>query len=178
VKILDLMDYVQSLGDWCADGSYNHRFAVWYGWRDFSPGFDVLDNFWTSLPTSPCNHQAGYTTWLDEPYAGAPEIKPFQDHVVNDYQTELWVITELYSAASLNTYGQFYAPYQIVDTGFSSAPSLDDWARGLCSKWRDSLSAPDRLVVWTYFDRDVPPIERYAALIGQNLADITSVCQQ
>jgi len=176
-KILDLMDYVQSLGDGCAEGSYNHQFALWYGWRDFSPGFDVLDSFWTSLPTGPCNHQAAYTIWLDEPYAGIPEIKPFQDHVVNDYQGQLWIITELYSRSALETYGQLYTPYQVVDTGFAGAPSPADWARGICSKWRDSLFSPDNLIIWTYFDRDVPPLEHYGGLIGHSLADVTSVCQ-
>ncbi len=49
-------------------------------------------------------------------------------------------------------------------------------ARGLCSKWRDYLSAPDQLIVWTYFDRDVPPLERYRALIRGSLAEVTSIC--
>jgi len=96
---------------------------------------------------------------------------------VNDYQGELWIITELYSGSALGTYGQLYTPYQVVDTGFAGALSPADWARGICSKWRDSLFSPDTLIIWTYFDRDVPPLEHYGALIEHNLAEVTSVCQ-
>lgn len=177
VKLVALMGFIQSLGDSCADGSYNRRVAVWYGWRDASPGFQVLDNFWHSLPNSPCNHQSAYTIWLDEPFAGVPEIKAFQDHSITDHEGEQWVITELYGARPLDDYAHLYDPYQIVDTGFSGAPSAVEWANRMCVRWRDTLSQPDKLIVWTYFDRDVAPFEHYGALIGQSLADITSICQ-
>ena len=47
------------------------------------------------------------------------------------------------------------------------------WAKELLSRWKDTLMKPDQLAVWTYFDRDIPTIESYAALIGDRLADVT-----
>src|SRR5262245_50746266 len=91
-KLLDLMDFVQDLGGGCPPDS-NHRFALWYGWRPSSPGFDVLHTFWHTLPTTPCNHQQAYVTWLDTPFAPSgvvPEVAQLQAHVVNDHQLPFW----------------------------------------------------------------------------------------
>ncbi len=65
-KLLNLMNFVQSLSGSCKSGSYNRQFAIWYGWSDFSPGYTALKNFWQSLPSrassNKCNLQASYIT--------------------------------------------------------------------------------------------------------------------
>jgi len=85
-KLLNLMDFVQNLGGACTTGSYNTQFAVWYGWNEFSPGYGALKDFWQTLPThaptSACNLQASYITWLDSGFAGTTEVQRLQKSVV------------------------------------------------------------------------------------------------
>jgi hypothetical protein len=172
------MDFVQDLGGGCPSDSSSHQLALWYGWRPSSPGFDVLHNFWHALPTTPCNHRQAYATWLDTPFAPSgvvPEVAQLQAHVVNDHQLPFRVITEAYSQSQLLSYGGLYAPFQTVVTGYSGAPTTADWASHMCMNWR-AAGQPGGLGVWTYADRDVPPLERYGALIGGSLPDVTSVC--
>ena len=144
-------------------------------WNDFSPGFDGVHLFWHSLPDTPCNHQSAYLTWLDTPYTATSEIEQLQAHVVNAHGLPFWVITELYSQSQLMAGSTLYSPYQIVVTGVSGAASVTDWSSGMCLKWIWA-SQPTWLGVWTYFDRDVEPLERYHALIDGSLGDATSLC--
>ena len=142
-KIKDVMNYVQSLGGPCPTGSYRHRSSIWYGWREVSPGFAALDTLWHS----PCNHQAAYSVWLDSPFVGVREIAQFQQHITNDHQLSLPVVTELYSSEDLGNKRQLYAPYQLVVTGVWGAPTVLAWAKELLSKWKDTLMKPDQLAV-------------------------------
>jgi hypothetical protein len=136
-EILKLMKFVQTLSGSCTSGTYHRRFAVWYGWKDFSPGYSRLKNFWQSLPTndpsSGCNLQASYITWLDTPYSGLPEVKQLQNYVLTQLKRAYWVDTELYSTAQVQTYYKTYAPYQTIITGYWGASNAASWGQGMCT---------------------------------------------
>jgi hypothetical protein len=178
-KLLNLMDFVQNLGGACTTGSYNTQFAVWYGWNEFSPGYGALKNFWQSLPThaptSACNLQASYITWLDSGFAGTAEVQRIQRYVVKRLNQPYWVNTELYSAAQIQQYVMEYAPYQTIITGAWGATDIPNWAQGMCAKWNAAMQ-PGRLGVWTFYDRDVSPIEQYRSYINGSMAPVGSIC--
>ncbi len=174
-KLVNLMNFVQNLGGACPTGSYNNQFAVWYGWSGFSPGYGVLKNFWQSLPTTACNLQASYITWLDSGFAGTSEVQQLQKYVVKRRHQSYWVNTELYSTAQIQQYDTTYAPYQTIITGYWGAADITSWAQGMCAKWNTALQ-PIRLGVWTFYDRDVSPIEEYRGYINGSMAAIGSMC--
>ena len=178
-KLLKLMTFVQTLSGACTAGTYNRRIAVWYGWNGFSPGYDVLKNFWQSLPTNDtstgCNLQASYITWLDTPYSGLPEVKQLQNYALTQLKRAYWVNTELYSPAQLQTYYKTYSPYQTIITGYWGASDITIWAQGMCRKWR-TASNPIRLGAWTFDDPDLPNPESYRSYINGSMAMIGSIC--
>jgi hypothetical protein len=178
-KLLNLMDFVQNLGGACTTGSYNTQFAVWYGWNEFSPGYGALKDFWQTLPThaptSACNLQASYITWLDSGFAGTTEVQRLQKYVVKRLNQPFWVNTELYSTAQIQQYVTAYAPYQTIITGYWGASDIPNWAQGMCAKWNAALQ-PGRLGVWTFYDRDVSPIEQYRSYINGSMAPVGSIC--
>ena len=167
-ELLKLMKFVQTLSGNCSAGTYNRRFAVWYGWSDLSPGYSRLKDFWQSLPTKDtscgCNLQASYITWLDTPYSGLPEVKQLQSYVVTQLKRAYWVNTELYSAAQLQTYYKTYSPYQTIITGYWGASDAASWGQGMCTKWNTALH-PTRLGTWTFYDPDLASSESYRGSI-------------
>jgi hypothetical protein len=174
-KLMNLMNFVQNLGGSCTGGSYKYPFAVWYGWGQFSPGYGALKNFWQSLPTSSCNLQASYITWLDSGFAGTPEVLQLQRYVVGGLHRYYRVNTELYSSSQILQYQTTYAPYQTIITGYWGASDAASWAQGMCAAWNTALR-PARLGVWTFYDRDVPNFEEYRSYINGSMAVIGSIC--
>jgi hypothetical protein len=173
-QLIKQMYFVQNLGGTCSNNSFNIPFAVWYGW-DSSPGYQVLSDFWGSLPNTGCNLQASYITWLDTPFSGSWEVEQLQTYVVTQLNQPYWVNTELYSAAQIQQYATTYAPYQTIITGYWGAPDTTNWAQGMCSNWNMALQ-PAFLGVWTIYDRDISPIEDYRSYINGSMADVTSIC--
>ena len=178
-KLRHLMSFVQTLGGACAPGSYNNQFAVWYGWNEFSPGYGALRNFWQSLPTnaptSACNLQASYITWLDTGFTGTSEVQRLQKYVVNRLHHPYWVNTELYSTAQIQQYDTTYAPYQTIITGYWGATDITSWAQDMCSKW-NTASQPVRLGVWTFYDPDLSTSELYRSYLNGSMAVVGSIC--
>jgi hypothetical protein len=174
-QLLKMMNFVQNVGSTCANNSFSVPFAVWYGWSDFSPGYGVLKSFWESLPTSRCNLQASYITWLDTGFAGSSEVQRWQKYVIKHFNQPYWVDTELYSASQIQQYDTTYAPYQTIVTGYWGAADITSWAQGMCSNWKLALQ-PVRLGVWTFYDRDVSPIEVYRSYINNSMAVVGSIC--
>jgi hypothetical protein len=174
-QLRKLMSFVENRGSGCANSSVNIPFAIWYGWHNFSPGYDVLRNFWQSLPTSGCNLRASYITWLDTAFAGTPEVLRLQQYATKVLNQPYWVNTELYTTAQILQYSAAYAPYQTIITGYWGAADVTRWAQGLCSKWNTALQ-PARLAAWTFYDRDVSPIELYRSYINGSMAVIGSIC--
>lgn len=110
-------------------------------------------------------------TWLDTAFAGTP----LQQFAIKRLQA-YWVITELYSTSQIQQYGATYAPYEIIIiTGYWGATDITGWAQGMCSKW-NTASQPARLGAWTFYDRDVSPIEEYRSYINGSMAVIGSIC--
>ena len=175
-KTIQLMNYVENLGGACSSDSSNRPFSIWYGW-DPLPGFDTLKQFWDSLPAKGCNLRSSYHTWLDTMYSAAPEVAQLQSFVVNTLHQPYYVNTELYSTDQIQGNYQRYAPYQTVITGFFGANDTGSWSKGMCDKWK-LASSPSALGVWNFADRDVYPVEQYAALIGDSLATPNSMCSQ
>lgn len=173
-KLIKLMNFMQKLSGACKSGAYNMQFAIWYGWSGFSPGYSVLKNFWEALPASPCNLRASYITWLDTGFTGNSAVQRLQKYVFTLNQP-YWVNTELYSTSQIQTYDTTYAPYQTIITGYWGASDITTWAEGMCSLWNAALQ-PARLGVWTFYDRDVPPIEEYRSYIDGSMAVIGSIC--
>ncbi|GAC1434732.1 MAG: hypothetical protein NVS1B11_04150 [Terriglobales bacterium] len=174
-QLIKMMNFVQNLGGTCTSGSFNVPFAIWYGWNEFSPGYSVLNNFWQSLPTSGCNLQGAYITWLDTAFTGTPEVQQLQNYVVNQLKQQYWVNTELYSTAQIQQYDTTYAPYQTIITGYWGASDITSWAQGMCSQWKTALQ-PVRLGVWTFYDRDVSAIEEYRSYINKSMGVVGSIC--
>jgi hypothetical protein len=178
-KLLNVMKFVQTLSGACTADSYHRRFAVWYGWSDFSPGYNALKDFWQSLPTddasSRCNLQAAYITWLDTPYSGLPEVKRLQNYVVTQLKRAYWVNTELYNTAQLETHYKTYSPYQTIITGYWGASDAASWGQGMCTQWNTAFN-PTRLGVWTFDDPDLPNPESYRSYINGSMATIGSIC--
>jgi hypothetical protein len=174
-KLLNLMSFVQNQSGDCTTGSYNNQFAVWYGWSEFSPGYGALKNFWQSLPSSVCNLRASYITWLDSGFAGTSEVQRLQRYVIKRLNQPYWVNTELYSTSQIQQYDTTYSPYQTIITGYWGAINVTSWAQGMCSKW-NTASQPTRLGVWTFYDRDVSPIEQYRSYINGSMAIVGSIC--
>lgn len=179
LKLRHLMSFVQTLSGACAPGSYNNQFAVWYGWNEFSPGYGALKNFWQSLPTnaptSACNLQASYITWLDTGFTGTSEVQQLQKYVVNRLHHPYWVNTELYSTAQIQQYDATYAPYQTIVTGYWGATDITSWAQDMCSKWNTALQ-PVRLGVWTFYDPDFSTSELYRSYLNGSMAVVGSIC--
>jgi len=173
-QLIKMMNFVQQLGGSCAYKSYNSPFAIWYGWNEFSPGYTLLKSFWQSLPTNGCNLQAAYITWLDEPFAGTPEVRQLQTWV-KGHKQQLGVNTELYSTTAIQTYRSAYAPYQTIITGAWNAPDVTTWARIMCSNWK-TASQPTRLGTWTFYDRDVGSQEYYRAYLPDGMAVGSKIC--
>jgi len=174
-KMINLMNFMQTLSGSCATSSYNMQFAVWYGWTGFSPGYGTLKNFWQSLPTSACNLQASYITWLDTGFSGTSEVQRLQQYVVKRLKKTYWVNTELYSTSQLQQYETTYTPYQTIITGYWGATNITAWGQGMCSQWNTALQ-PVRLGVWTFYDRDISPIEQYGSYINSSIAVVGSIC--
>jgi hypothetical protein len=174
VQLLKMMDFVQKLSGSCSDKSYNRPFAIWYGWYEFSPGYDALKSFWVSLPAEGCNLQAAYITWLDQPFAGTPEVQQLQTWV-KQRQRPYWVNTELYSTTALQQYQNTYAPYQTIITGVWNAPNIATWAQVMCGYWT-TVAQPTRLGVWTFYDRDLAYQEYYRAYIDGGMAVAGQIC--
>jgi hypothetical protein len=174
-KLTNLMNFMQTLSSPCANGSYNMKFAVWYGWTGYSPGYGTLKSFWQSLPTNRCNLQASYITWLDTSFAGTSEVQRLQNYVTKKLKLPYWVNTELYSTSQIQQYDTTYGQYQTVITGYWGASNVTTWAQGMCSQWNTALQ-PVRLGVWTFYDRDVAPIEQYGAYINGSMAVVASIC--
>ncbi|HEX4786348.1 MAG TPA: hypothetical protein VH350_18555 [Candidatus Sulfotelmatobacter sp.] len=178
-KLLNLVNFVQTLSGSCSAGSFNRQFAVWYGWSNFSPEYGVLKSFWQSLPTnaisSGCNLQASYITWLDTGYSGTAEVQRLQRYVVKQLKHPYWVNTELYSTAQLQQYDTTYAPYQTIITGYWGASDVASWAQGMCTKWNTALQ-PVRLGAWTFYDQDLASSELYRSYINGAMATIGSIC--
>jgi len=174
LQLRKMMSFVESLGPGCVNSAVNIPFAIWYGWSNFSPGYDALKRFWQSLPNSGCNLRASYITWLDTAFTGTAEVQRLQQYVKSLSQP-FWVNTELYSTAQIQRYATTYAPYQTIITGYWGATDTTGWAQGMCLKWNTALQ-PARLGVWTFYDRDVSPIELYRAYINGSMAPIGSIC--
>lgn len=175
-KTIQLMSYVENLGSACSGDSSNRPFAIWYGW-DPLPGYDALKSFWDSLPTKGCNLQASYITWLDTMYSAAPEVAQLQSYVVNTLNQPYRVNTELYGVGQIQDNYQRYMPYQTIITGFFGANDTGSWASGMCDKWK-LANSPSALGVWNFADRDVFPVEQYASLIGDAMANANTMCSQ
>jgi hypothetical protein len=191
-KLLQLMDYVQGLGGVCSTpGTFHSWFAIWYGWTQSEFPYQgnqgqVLKAFWNSLPTSGanshCNLQASYISWLDsgwgptgDQYVDSPDVHSLQTYVGAQSGKQLYVDTELYSQSQIQKYANAFAN-QTVITGFWNASTINDWARGMCTKW-NSASHPDRLGVWTFYDRDVGSSqEYYRSYINDTMAAVGSIC--
>jgi len=173
-KLRKMMNFVEKLGPGCTNSSFNIPFAIWYGWRNFSPGYDVLKNFWQSLPTSGCNLRASYITWLDTAFTSTTAVQRLQKYAIQLGQP-YWVNTELYTVSQLQQYSATYAPYQTIITGYWGASDITGWAQGMCSKWNTALH-PGRLGAWTFYDRDISPIELYRSYINGSMAVIGSIC--
>jgi hypothetical protein len=175
-KLLKLMNFVENLGGGCSGGASRRPFAVWYGWSTL-PGYQVLSDFWKSLPTSPCNLQASYITWLDTGYSSAPEVAQLQTYVTQTLGKPYWVNTELYSSAQIQGSATRYLPYQTVITGYYAATTTADWAQGMCAKW-NTAGQPGQMGFWTFYDRDVISlIEQYRAYINGSMAVASTICQ-
>jgi hypothetical protein len=173
-QLRKMMSFVENRGPGCTNSSVNIPFAIWYGWKNFSPGYEALRNFWQSLPTSGCNLRASYITWLDTAFTGTAAVQRLQKYAIQLGQP-YWVNTELYTASQLQQYGATYAPYQTIITGFWGATDIAGWAQGMCSKW-NIASQPVRLGAWTLDDRDISPIELYRSYINGSMAVIGSIC--
>jgi hypothetical protein len=173
-QLRKMMSFVENLGSSCPSSSFNISFAIWYGWSNFSPGYAALKNFWQSLPTRGCNLRASYITWLDTAFAGTSEVQRLQQFAIKRLQA-YWVNTELYSTSQIKQYGATYAPYQIIITGYWGATDITSWAQGMCSIWNTALH-PAGLGAWTFYDRDVSPIEEYRSYINGSMAVIGSIC--
>lgn len=173
-QLRKMMSFVENLGSSCTRSSFNTPFAIWYGWSNFSPGYDALKNFWQSLPTRGCNLRASYITWLDTAFAGTSEVQRLQQFAIKRSQA-YWVDTELYSTSQIQQYGATYSPYQIIVTGYWGATDITSWAQGMCPKWNTALQ-PARLGAWTFYDRDVSPIEEYRSYLNGSMAVIGSIC--
>jgi hypothetical protein len=174
-QLRNMMSFVESLGPGCANSSFNIPFAIWYGWHNFSPGYDALNNFWQSLPTSPCNFRASYITWLDTAFTGTAAVQRLQKYAIQVLGKPYWVNTELYSTAQIQQYHATYAPYQTMITGYWGATNITSWAQGMCANWNTALQ-PVRVGVWTFYDRDVSPVELYRTYINGSMAVISSIC--
>lgn len=179
-KLIKLMNFVQNLsGTTCTVGSYHRRFAVWYGWSGFFPGYTILKIFWQSLPTnaslSGCNLRASYITWLDTPFSGNTDVQQLQKYVLTQLKLPYWVNTELYSVAQLQQYYSTYTPYQTIITGYWGATDIASWAQGVCANWNTALH-PARLGTWTFYDPDFQYAESYRAYINDSMAAIGSIC--
>ncbi len=175
-QLLKLMDFVENLGGACSGGASNRPFSIWYGWSSL-PGYAVLRSFWKSLPTTPCNLQASYITWLDTGYSGAPEVEQLQDYVTQTLGQPYWVNTELYSSAQIQQYATTYSPYQTVITGYYGATTTAAWAQGMCTNWK-TAAQPGTLGLWNFSDRDVAPIELYRAYINGAMANANQICKE
>lgn len=174
-QLRKMMSFVENLGPGCTNSSFNIRFAIWYGWKNFSPGYNVLKNFWQSLPISGCNFRASYITWLDTAFAGTTAVQRLQKYAIQLLGKPYWVNTELYSTAQIQQYDATYAPYQTIITGYWGATDITSWAQGMCAKWNTALR-PSRVGVWTFYDPDVSPIELYRSSINGSMAVISSIC--
>lgn len=102
-------------------------------------------------------------------------MQRLQRFVVKRLNRPYWVNTELYSTSQITQYATTYSPYQTVITGYWGAPDITTWAQGMCGQWTLALS-PTRLGVWTFYDRDVSPIEEYRGYINASMADVGSIC--
>jgi hypothetical protein len=127
-QLRKMMSFVENLGPGCNNSSFNIPFAIWYGWSNFSPGYDVLKNFWQSLPTSGCNFRASYITWLDTAFTGTTEVQRLQKYAITKLGKPYWVNTELYTTAQIQQYDATYAPYQTIITGYWGATDITSWA--------------------------------------------------
>jgi len=179
-KMIRLMNFVQNLsGTTCTTGRFHRRFAVWYGWSGFFPGYDTLKNFWQSLPTSAslsgCNLRAAYITWLDTHFSGNTDVQQLQSYVLKQLRLPYWVNTELYSSAQLEQFYSTYAPYQTIITGYWGASNITTWAEGMCVNW-NTARQPARLGAWTFYDPDFQNAESYRAYINDSMAVISSIC--
>ncbi len=174
-QLLKMMTYTENLGSNCVNNASNRPFAIWYGWSDYSPGFGALKSFWLSLPTSTCNLRSSYLTWLDSGFAGNTDVQRMQNYVTKRLSQPYWVNTELYSTSQIQQYDNTYAPYQTIITGFWGASDITSWAQGMCSQW-NTAQQPVRLGVWTFYDRDVSPIEYYRSYINSQMAVAGSIC--
>ncbi len=134
-----------------------------------------LKNFWQSLPISTCNLQASYITWLDSGFAGNSDVQQLQKYVVKRRHQTYWVNTELYSTSQIQQYLSTYKPYQTIISGNWGAADSTSWAQGMCAVW-NVASQPTRLGVWTFYDRDVSPIEEYRGYINGSMAVVGSIC--
>lgn len=173
-QLLKEMTYVENLGGACSNGQSNRPFAAWYGWAVL-PGYDTLRNFWTSLPTSGCNLRASYVTWLDTMYNATPEVAQMQQYVVGTLKQAYHVNTELYSDQQIEGGDHRYAPYQTVITGFPNANDTAGWAAGMCGQWT-TAGKPSEMGVWNFSDRDIAPVENYAAVINGSMAAAGAIC--
>lgn len=173
-QLLKQMNYIENLGGGCASGQSNRPIAIWYGWPVL-PGYDALNKFWSSLPTQGCNLRASYVTWLDTMYSAAPEVAELQKYVTGTLHQDYHVNTELYSDQQIQGSYQLYAPSQTVITGFADANDTKGWAQGMCGKWK-TAGQPTALGVWNYSDRDIAPVEDYAAIINGSMAAAGTVC--
>lgn len=172
--LLQLMNYVENLGGSCSSGQSNRPVAVWYGWSVL-PGYEALSNFWNSLPTQGCNLRASYITWLDTMYNAAPEVAQMQQYVVGKLHQAFHVNTELYNEQQIEDGAQRYAPDQTVITGFPNANDTSSWAQGMCVNWK-TAGEPSTLGVWNFSDRDITPVENYAAIINGSMATPDTMC--
>ncbi len=174
-QLLKLMNFVQNLGGSCSNQSFNRPFSIWYGWPTM-PGYAALSSFWSSLPTSPCNLQASYITWLDTGYTNAPEVGQLQTYVTKTLGKPYWVNTELYSTDQIQANATTYLPYQTIINGFYGADNPAAWAQGMCANWQ-TAGQPEQFGFWNFYDRDVAPVEAYRAYINGSMADANTICQ-
>lgn len=178
LQLRKMLAFVEQLSGPCNNNLHHTPFAIWYGWNDFNPaagpGYEVLKNFWLSLPTaSGCNQQASYLAWLDEPFADTPEIQQLQTWVEQRHQP-FWVNTELYDPQKLDKYKSTYAPYQTIITGVWDAANVDGWANYMCVYWT-TAGKPARFGTWTFYDNDTSS-ELYRAYINGAMAVVGQIC--
>lgn len=125
-EMIKLMNYVQGLGGPAIRVDTTVASPSGTG-DDFAPGYPALKNFWESLPTAGCNVQTSYIPWLDTAFTDNGDVQLLQKYVSNQLHEKLWVNTELYGDAQIQTYEDAYAPYQTVVIGV--------WAAGDAASW-------------------------------------------
>jgi hypothetical protein len=141
--------------------------GVWYGDHERPMNVSEIRDLYYSLPQE---LREKYHPWVDQPFieeavmGGLPSLAN---------ELNLTVVTELYSHDNLALYGGWFED-QIIVTGYSGAPSPEDWVSGMRGKLGSTLQVkpeynPRRLGVWIFWDENDGSNEDFAAYINGSI---------